>query len=95
MPILNIPGVVTGRVLPNQRSVKYFHRIYREALSGDAEAQWEIGCNFENYGVFPKNPDRAFEWFTRSAAHGYAPAIKRCTCTAHRKRGGKEHQGGD
>ncbi|MBL0220569.1 MAG: sel1 repeat family protein [Myxococcales bacterium] len=73
---LTIPGVVHHRALGSRRLVDYFKRLYRRALAGDGESQWEVGVNFFDEGrAFPMDAPTAVAWFRRAVASGYVPAM--------------------
>ncbi len=48
-----------------------FKSLINKALSGDAIAQYELGCCYE---ALQKDYKKAAEWFRKSAEQGYAKA---------------------
>lgn len=53
---------------------KGYLKLADAALSGEPEAQYEIGLAYEDSGVFGSCEESAFSWYLRAAKNNFAPA---------------------
>lgn len=65
-------------IIPNQKKdaeqVPDFADLVKRAESGDATAQWELGCWYQLGSRVGKDEKEAVKWFTKSAEQGFAKA---------------------
>lgn len=59
---------------------KSWTSLLREAMQGDAEAQWKVGLYYEegciesDITIVPQDQDKAIAWYRKSAEQGYSSA---------------------
>jgi hypothetical protein len=51
-----------------------FAVLMSHAESGDREAQYWLGCIYQEGRIVPKDAEQSERWFLKSAHHGYVPA---------------------
>ena len=81
--VFTIPGIRGTIRVHNQRTAAWLRRTYRDALRGDAEAQWHIGVQLKSAdhpGLLPVDDHAAFKWLVRAARGGATAGWSQVAC---------------